>query len=155
MLSPGQKAVVQHVMGPIGCALACLMFLSSIDVLRRIVKNKSVGEFSYFPFLVQVCNCALWVAYASADYKGGKMLWPLLCNAFGLVMASISMLTFFLYCDQDQRRGMAWCIIPIACVLGISVWVEEDASGVGVDVIGYLCLVVNMVMYYGPCAGIG
>jgi len=155
MLSKEQLDVVQRVMGPVGCALACLMFLSSIDVLRRIVKNKSVGEFSYFPFLVQVCNCALWVAYAWVDYQDGKMLWPLLCNAFGLVMASISMLTFFAYCDSDQRKGMVWCLLPIACVVAIDAWVQQDTSGLGVEAIGYACLVINMVMYYGPCAGIG
>jgi len=155
MLSLEQLQLLQEVMGPIGFILACVMFLSSIDVIRRIVKNGCVGEYSYFPFLVQVCNCALWVAYACADYQGGKMFWILLCNGFGLCMASISLIIFFGYCDPDQKMRMLWCLIPVACVLSFVAWVNVDRTGLGVEAVGYACLVVNMIMYYGPCAGIG
>jgi len=144
-----------NIMGPIGGVLACLMFLSSIDVLFRIVKRRGVGEYSYFPFLVQVCNCALWVAYCCADYKGGAMFWPLLCNGFGFVMASISILTFFIFCTSEQKMGMLWCVVPLAVVLGFDAWVVKDTSGLGVWAIGNACLVINMIMYYGPCAGVG
>merc|ERR1719253_418732 len=94
LLTPKQLDLLQEVMGPTGAFLACCMFLSSIPVMLDIKKRNGIGEYSAFPYVVQVCNCALWDVYSLADYQGGKMFWPLFCNAVGLVIASASFLCF-------------------------------------------------------------
>eukprot|EP00929_Paragymnodinium_shiwhaense_P007813 TRINITY_DN11170_c0_g1_i4.p1 TRINITY_DN11170_c0_g1~~TRINITY_DN11170_c0_g1_i4.p1 ORF type:complete len:181 (-),score=11.83 TRINITY_DN11170_c0_g1_i4:227-769(-) len=154
-LSKQQLHLLQNIMGPVGATLACLMFLSSVDVLSRIVRKRSVGEYSYFPYLVQVCNCALWVFYCWADYQGGKMFWPLFCNSFGCMMATTSLLTYFVFCTNEQKRSMTWSLGLLVAVGIFGVWVMNDDTGLGSWAVGNACLVINMIMYYGPCAGIG
>ena len=79
---------LEQVMGMFGGTLASIMFLSGFEVAADIVKRKSVGQYSPFPYFVQILNCTLWVVYATAEFHTGHMFWPLACNAVGLVVAS-------------------------------------------------------------------
>lgn len=158
------RKTLEKVMGPIGGTLAIVMFLSAGPVMIQIVKEGSVGEFSVFPYVVQICNCALWVIYALAD-KGnpftgdGKMLWPFTCNAVGVVIAGFAYTLYFFYCNSSERKSVMTFSWPaFAAILGFAVYVfmqtGEGREWTAEKVAGNLCLVVNIVMYMGPLAGL-
>lgn len=155
---------LQKVMGPIGGTLAIVMFLSAGPVMLQIVREGTVGGFSAFPYVVQMCNCALWVIYALSD-KGsplggtGTMLWPLACNAVGLVIASCAYSLYFLYCTQEERKPvMLWSWPAYLALAGFAIYVFTRAPGdkrqLAAEIAGNACLVINIIMYMGPLAGI-
>ena len=47
-------------MGPLGCTMQIIMFLSGLEVAFDIVKKGSIGHYSPFPYIVQILNSALW-----------------------------------------------------------------------------------------------
>lgn len=158
------RKTLEKVMGPIGGTLAIIMFLSAGPVMLQIVREGSVGEFSAFPYVVQICNCALWVTYSLAD-KGnpftgdGKMLWPFTCNAAGVLLAGLAYVVYFTYCSRAERQAVvlvSWP--PFALILGFAVYVflktGEARQWTAENIAGNLCLAVNIVMYMGPLAGL-
>ena len=46
------------------------MFLSAAPVVQDIFHRRSIGEYSFFPYLVQICNTMLWVSSAGCDLAG-------------------------------------------------------------------------------------
>jgi solute carrier family 50 protein (sugar transporter) len=155
MMSDATLTLVQNIMGPVGAVLASAMFLSSIPVMRYIMSTKGVGEYSCFPYVVQTCNCALWTTYSITYWQGGKMLWPLLTNGLGLLIASVSLLVYLCFCGRDALRGLVPYYSPVVlataafCVYALVTMTDTVAM-----VAGDFCLVINMIMYLGPCAGI-
>jgi len=151
--------IIEAVMGPLGLILATIMFSSSYPVLKDIISRKSVGAYSYFPYLVQVANCSLWVLYSIADYEGGKMLWPLLTNAVGIVIAGLTSLIFFSYAESNMKKKICLLSVPlIAAIYAYGIFAivirQRKLEHELADWEGTFCMVVNMIMYTGPLAGL-
>merc|ERR1719375_159177 len=119
-------------MGPIGALLACVMYMSSIPVVRDIISRQTVviaeGEgsarmtYSYFPYLTQICNTALWTAYAFNNYQDGKMFWPLFCNVYGLAFVTFVFVIYFYYCE-GKKEMITQTSPPLAIAAGICSYV--------------------------------
>jgi solute carrier family 50 protein (sugar transporter) len=154
-LPPDVQELLQNVMGPIGAVLACCMFSSAFPVLRDIRARKDVGEYSYFPYLVQLCNTSLWSAYAISDYQDGKMFWPLFCNVVGFVIVAFAFMIYFTYCKRDDKVNMMMhTSIPLMIVFtfcGYCIFIRTKSI---TSLAGTLCLIINMIMYAGPLAGL-
>lgn len=153
----GTMEIVESVMGPVGLIVATMMFCSSYPTLKDIISRKSVGEYSFFPYFVQVCNCSLWVLYSIADPDVG--LWPLITNAVGLVVASLTCLTFFTYVERRKKVTMFFATFPVLVLIytyGIFAIVvkKKKLEHELANWEGTFCMVVNMIMYAGPLAGI-
>jgi solute carrier family 50 protein (sugar transporter) len=155
LFPPDVQELLQNIMGPIGAVLACAMFSSAFPVLRDIQMRKDVGEYSYFPYLVQLCNTSLWSAYSISDYQDGKMFWPLFCNVVGFVIVSGAFTIYFRYCKRDDKVMMIMhTSVPLIIVFtfcGYCVFVRTRSI---TSLAGTLCLIINMIMYAGPLAGI-
>lgn len=145
---------LEQVMGMFGGTLASIMFLSGFEVAADIVKRKSVGQYSPFPYFVQILNCTLWVVYATAEFHTGHMFWPLACNAVGLVVASCVYTIYLTFSTPAVRTAWLPSLLPCALTVVLGVVILWSRTPALVAFAGSACLVVNVVMYAGPLAGI-
>jgi solute carrier family 50 protein (sugar transporter) len=163
-LDPETASALQRVMGPIGAVLACVMYMSSVPVARDIISRKTVvigdGEgpnrmtYSYFPYLTQICNTALWSAYAFNNYQDGKMFWPLFCNVYGLAFVTFVFSIYFNYCDREGKKEMLQqASPPLFIVAVICTYVTCVHTSSVVEMTGTMCMVINIIMYAGPLDG--
>lgn len=151
--------IIEVVMGPLGMLLATAMFSSSYPVIKDIRSRGNVGEYSYFPYLVQVCNCSLWDLYSLADYGGGKMLWPLLANVVGLIISGLSYFMYFLYADPKTKCTICAVTTPLllliyGCGIFILITGQKDLHDELTNAEGIFTLIANTAMYTGPLAGV-
>eukprot|EP00931_Biecheleriopsis_adriatica_P026323 TRINITY_DN16028_c0_g1_i1.p1 TRINITY_DN16028_c0_g1~~TRINITY_DN16028_c0_g1_i1.p1 ORF type:complete len:303 (-),score=44.23 TRINITY_DN16028_c0_g1_i1:43-891(-) len=146
--------LIKNIMGPLGATLACIMFSSAFPVIRSILRSGSVGQYSYFPYFVQSCNCILWVGYAFT--KGlDTMFWPFYCNLVGLLIAFPSFCIFTAFCSKEQRTVLIYRSAgPLVVVSSFCLFTLVKDEKWLTDLAGTLCMVINMIMYLGPCAGI-
>lgn len=161
-LSEETKTIISDVMGPLGTLLACVMFGSSIGVIRQVRRNKSIGGFSFVPYLLQLCNCSLWVIYALGDWGDGSKLWCFVANAIGLVIVILTYCVYTCYCTRDQKRNVVRkSALPILAIIAFAVYVvfadiagEPTTPEVAAVASGKSCMILNIIMYLGPCAGL-
>ena len=88
----------------LGLTTALFMFLSPITVIRRIIIEKSISEFSEVPYVVSMMSCVLWVAYGVAT--PGRIL-PMATNIVGLfcqVFYCATFLNFSVGSDYERIR---------------------------------------------------
>mmetsp|Transcript_98420 Transcript_98420/g.175284 ORF Transcript_98420/g.175284 Transcript_98420/m.175284 type:complete len:301 (-) Transcript_98420:54-956(-) len=154
-LDPETAAYVENIMGPIGATLACIMFSSSFPVMQTIIRNGSVGEYSYMPYFVQTCHTLLWTCYAFADYQDGKMFWPAFCNGLGFLIASSSLTCFTIFCNGPQRLSLLKvCVAPILLDGLFGFYLLACREKWLISVAQQLAMWINVIMVGGPCAGI-
>ena len=141
-------------MGPLGTAVAVVMFSSGFEVGVKIMRRKSVGEYSPYPYFVQSLQCCMWIIYAAAYYHTGHMLWPVVSNSYGAVCSSIVFGIYLRYCSPELRRRWLPCLLlflPVA-LAGIVIFTLEYP--LVLEAYSLFLLAVNLVMYSGPLAGI-
>lgn len=162
-LSKEAVTIISNIMGPVGTFLACLMFGSSIGVIRQVIRDRSVGGYAFLPYLLQICNCWLWVTYALGDWGDGSKVWCLVANAIGLVIVILTYSVYTYYCTRDERRNLVKTSAPLIFMLiAFAVYVacadlagNPTTSDAAAIVSGKACMILNIIMYLGPCAGLG
>lgn len=162
-LSKESVTIISNIMGPVGTFLACLMFGSSIGVIRQVKRDRSVGGFSFIPYLLQIINCSLWVIYALGDWGDGSKVWCLVANAIGLIIVILTYSVYTYYCTRDEKRNLVkQSAPPIFIIIAFAVYVAfADIAGVPTTpdaaaiISGKACMILNIIMYLGPCAGLG
>ena len=80
--------------------------LSGTVVIRDICKRKSVGEYSYFPYVAQMCCTALWDTYAVINWQDGKMFWPLTVNLFGLSVSTTIFAIYVTFATPKEKKAI-------------------------------------------------
>eukprot|EP00933_Yihiella_yeosuensis_P051031 TRINITY_DN48860_c0_g1_i1.p1 TRINITY_DN48860_c0_g1~~TRINITY_DN48860_c0_g1_i1.p1 ORF type:complete len:287 (-),score=-0.33 TRINITY_DN48860_c0_g1_i1:74-934(-) len=155
-LDPQTLAIVEDVMGPLGSFLAIVMFASAFPVMRDICRMRSVGEYSYFPYVVQILNCILWTTYSWADFDGGKMFWPLFANGIGLIITLTSLTIYTIYCAQPAKKAMLLrSVPPLVLCAAYGLFTVVNHTEEVVSIAGTVTMLINTLMTLGPCAGIG
>ena len=61
---PSSNDAVGEVMGWLGCAAALVLFISPAWTFAKIIRERSVAQYSCTPYLCSLLNCALWTTYA-------------------------------------------------------------------------------------------
>eukprot|EP00930_Biecheleria_cincta_P008460 TRINITY_DN10990_c0_g1_i1.p1 TRINITY_DN10990_c0_g1~~TRINITY_DN10990_c0_g1_i1.p1 ORF type:complete len:295 (-),score=23.87 TRINITY_DN10990_c0_g1_i1:123-1007(-) len=161
-LSKEAVTIISNIMGPLGTLLACVMFGSSIGVIRQVIRDKSIGKFSYIPYLLQLCNCSLWVIYALGDWGDGSKLWCFVANGLGLIIVILTYAVYTYYCSRNEKRALLkTSVLPLIAIIAFAVYVVfADIAGkpttpeVAALASGKACMILNLIMYMGPCAGL-
>ncbi|KAL7205293.1 hypothetical protein ACSBR2_018270 [Camellia fascicularis] len=113
--------------GVIGNIISVLLFLSPLGTFLRIVKHQSPEEFESFPYICTLLSSSLWTYYGIT--KPGSSLLPLL-------MAKTATLA-----------GILNVGFPVAAILVTYLRMQGDLR---IDVIGFMCAGLNIVMYASP-----
>jgi uncharacterized protein with PQ loop repeat len=153
-MSPELLSMIAQIMGPLGATLLSAMFLSGFGVARDIIKKKSVGEYSPFPYVVQIMTCSMWVIYAIAIYHTGDMFWIVVCNSVGLVVASTIYSIYLGYSSLELRMKWLPSAVPFLMIALIGCRILWTMDSQLITFLGHSLLLVNTVMYAGPLAGI-
>ncbi|KAI3941739.1 hypothetical protein MKW92_021596 [Papaver armeniacum] len=147
-------AVTRRIVGVIGNFISCGLFLSPIPTFRSIHKKGAVEDFSPYPYIVTVLNCALWIYYGKITPDS---LLVISINGAGLIIEFIYVAIYLFYANKKQRKpagilSLAEIFSYVALVLSCSL-IPNPQSWRGM-LIGWLCVVVNVLMYAIPCVAI-
>lgn len=133
-----------------------VMWLSPIQAIwlakDSIYRTRSSAKVSTaFGFVAGAVQCALWVLYASTRLE--DMTVPLLVNLFGGLLNLSFVLCYWTYSTGEQHSKVLWHVAGLcpALVLGVGVW-YFDSDNV---LVGYIAVVLNVLMYFGPLAAAG
>ncbi|OMP03272.1 SWEET sugar transporter [Corchorus olitorius] len=138
--------------GVVGNIISVLLFLSPAETFWRIVKNRSTEEFESLPYICTLLNSALWTYYGVI--KPGSFLVATV-NGFGVVVEMIYVTLFLIFASPTRRAktGMIFGLLDVgflgAAVLVTQLVVEGEMR---INVLGFLCAGLNIVMYGSPLA---
>jgi len=126
-----------------------MLFLSPVEVIRKIVKEKDVGGFSPVPYLATVLNCSLWLMYGLTK---GNLTQLLVVNTFGKSTAAIYLGFFMWYTREKIQLCMQIAGTVGACA---ALWFISVALRPKIDqvfLLGVFGTVAGALMFSGPLA---
>ncbi|KAL8137627.1 hypothetical protein V2J09_003628 [Rumex salicifolius] len=144
---------IRFAVGIVGNILSFGLFLSPVPTFWRVLKNKSVEEFQFYPYVATVMNCLLWVFYGLPIIHPNSIL-IITINGVGLVVELVYLSIYFFYTDSKRKRveigGYLLIEILFLAVLGAPTLklchTHEERS----RIIGIFCVVFGIVMYASP-----
>ncbi|THF94871.1 hypothetical protein TEA_013379 [Camellia sinensis var. sinensis] len=116
------------------------------------MKNRSTEEFESFPYICTLLSSSLWTYYGIT--KPGSYLVATV-NSFGVVVEVIYVSLFLLYAPPRMKAKTATLAgilnvgFPVAAILVTYLGMQGDLR---IDVIGFMCAGLNIVMYASPLA---
>ncbi|OMO98104.1 SWEET sugar transporter [Corchorus capsularis] len=138
--------------GVVGNIISVLLFLSPAGTFWRIVKNRSTEEFESLPYICTLLNSALWTYYGVI--KPGSILVATV-NGFGVMVEMIYVTLFLIFAPPTIRAktGMIFGLLDVG-FLGAAVLVTQLVvqGEMRINVLGFLCAGLNIVMYGSPLA---
>jgi len=126
-----------------------MLFLSPVEVIRKVVKEKDVGGFSPVPYLATLMNCSIWMMYGLTK---GNLMQLLVINAFGKSTAVVY-LGFFLWYSREKIQLVMQIAGTVAGV--ITLWFISVALRAKIDqvfLLGVFGTVAGALMFSGPLA---
>jgi len=140
-------------LGWIASASCIGLFMSPVpQVIMKVIKSKTTGQFPDTPYLVSLVNCALWCMYAIPK----RLTQCLAINGLGVVLNVMWICVFVVYTEKKTNLmiKIAAVLAVIGTVFAIQMglgWNEDTATGVTGDVAD----VFNIGMYGAPLAAVG
>ena len=133
------------VLASLGTAAGIAMALSPLPTMRSIVHSKSVGEFSVFPYIATLCQCALWISYAGAT-PGKTSLIPV--NALVAALELAYCIAFVIYANNELHTTLKTMMYPTV-ITGLAILVSFLSSSPS-KFLGVFAVLANIVMYAAP-----
>ncbi|KAB1994943.1 hypothetical protein ES319_D13G129400v1 [Gossypium barbadense] len=143
---------LSFLVGVVGNIISVLLFLSPLGTFCRIVRHRSTEEFESFPYICTLLNSALWTYYGVT--KPGSLLVATV-NGFGIVVELIYVALFLIFAPPriKAKTGILFGVFDVgfvaATVLGTQLILDGEMR---IDVIGFLCAGLNILMYGSPLA---
>ncbi|XP_058224062.1 bidirectional sugar transporter SWEET17-like [Rhododendron vialii] len=138
--------------GVTGNIISVLLYLSPLGTFRRIVKHRSTEEFESFPYISTLLSSTLWTYYGIT--KPGSYLVATV-NGFGAVVQVIYLSLFLAFAPPRIKAKTAILagILDVGFAVAAILVTHFAAPGdLRIDVIGFLCASLNIVMYGSPLA---
>ncbi|KAI4378936.1 hypothetical protein MLD38_016353 [Melastoma candidum] len=143
---------LSFVVGVIGNVVSVLVFLAPVKTFWRIVRTRSTEEFQSFPYVCTLLSSALWTYYGII--KAGAYLVATV-NGFGIVAESVYVILFLVYAPQKSKINTAAMVgaLDIGVLAGLILATGLGMKGdIRIDVVGFMCAGLNIVMYGSPLA---
>lgn len=121
----------------------------------RIVKRRSTEEFDGLPYVCTLLQACMWIYYGLTK-PGGILIATV--NIVGTVLEVIYVTLFLIYASPSKRANIAmWVGFLDVGFLGAAVLVTQFAvhGDLRIDVIGFICAALCIVMYGSPLAIMG
>ncbi|KAK8938763.1 Bidirectional sugar transporter SWEET4 [Platanthera zijinensis] len=138
--------------GIVGNIISFGLFLSPAPTFKRILKNKSVEQFSVIPYVATLLNCMLWVLYGMPFVKPNSTL-VVSINGVGVVIELIYVIIFLLYSGGARRNKAILLLVAdfafVAAVasLVLSLYKTHERRTL---IVGILCIIFCIIMYISP-----
>ncbi|KAA8545189.1 hypothetical protein F0562_019922 [Nyssa sinensis] len=138
--------------GVIGNIISVFLFLSPVGTFRRIVKRRSTEEFESLPYICTLLSSSLWTYYGVTKPKSFLVA---TVNGFGAVVEIIYVSIFLIFAPPRIKAKTAVLALTldvgflVAVILVTHLAMHGDLQ---IDVIGFVCAGLNIVMYGSPLA---
>ncbi|KAF9623031.1 hypothetical protein IFM89_036012 [Coptis chinensis] len=157
-----QREAVRTVIGIIGTlnlqvawsstVLGLLGFTDIGETYKQIIKRKDVEEYSPWPALFTVLNCAMWVFYGMPFVHPHSTL-VYTINGIGCVIELSYLIIYVIYANKKQRRllGSAFALVLAFFVLVVVlIMLLLHTTSKRSLPTGIICVVLNICMYASP-----
>ena len=136
------------ILASLGTAVGIALALSPLPTIRTIISNKSIGEFSVFPYIVTFCQCVLWMTYAGVT-PGKSSLFPV--NGFVSAVELGYVIIFVNFVNPEQRMNLIKLILIPTTAMMVSILLSLVSPNPS-KVVGFFAVLSNIVMYGAPLA---
>ncbi|KAF8401442.1 hypothetical protein HHK36_012381 [Tetracentron sinense] len=141
---------LSFIIGVIGNIISVLVFLSPVGTFIRIVQHRNTEEFESLPYICTLLNSSLWTYYGLT--KPGALLVATI-NGFGIAVETVYVILFLIYAPAKMKAKTA-ILVGILDVgfLGAVILVTRLSmhGDLRIDVTGFICAALNIVMYGSP-----
>ncbi|KAG7620028.1 SWEET sugar transporter [Arabidopsis suecica] len=145
--------LLRKIVGIIGNFIALCLFLSPTPTFVRIVKKKSVEEYSPIPYLATLINCLVWVLYGLPTVHPDSTL-VITINGTGILIEIVFLTIFFVYCGRQKQRLIISAVIAaetaFIAILAVLVLTLQHTTEKRTMSVGIVCCVFNVMMYASP-----
>ncbi|CAN8308182.1 unnamed protein product [Cochlearia groenlandica] len=152
MMSPNLK-LIRKIVGVLGNIIALCLFLSPTPTFLRIVKKKSVEEYSPIPYLATLINCFVWVLYGLPMVHPDSLL-VITINGTGILIEIVFLTIFFVFCGRKKQRLIITAVLAaetvFTAVLAVLVLTLQHTTEKRTMSVGIVCCVFNVMMYASP-----
>ncbi|XVF66201.1 hypothetical protein PTKIN_Ptkin10aG0016500 [Pterospermum kingtungense] len=138
--------------GVIGNVISVLVFLSPVGTFWRIIKHSSTEDFESLPYICTLLNCSLWTYYGITK-PGGLLVATV--NGFGILVEAVYVVLFLIFAPRKMRvkTGILVGILDVGFLAAAIVVTRLAVEGeTRIDVIGFMCAGLNIIMYGSPLA---
>ncbi|ESQ38449.1 hypothetical protein EUTSA_v10029447mg [Eutrema salsugineum] len=150
-----QLDLIRKIVGVIGNIIALCLFLSPTSTFIRIVKKKSVEEYSPIPYLATLINCLVWVLYGLPMVHPNSTL-VVTINGTGIVIEIVFLTIFFVFSGRQKQRlviaGVLAVEMVFVVILAVLVFTLQHTTNKRTMSVGLVCCVFNVMMYASPLA---
>ncbi|XP_024377763.1 bidirectional sugar transporter SWEET4 [Physcomitrium patens] len=139
------------ILGVLGNITAICLFTSPIPTFIKIVKKKTVADYSGFPYVCTLLNCLLWVVYGLPVVEFQVLVVTI--NAAGCFIEFLFLTLYLLNAEKKIRmKVMKLLMLVLVSFIAVTVLVLEliEDKKKRKTVIGTLCAVFAVGMYASP-----
>ncbi|CAA7039709.1 unnamed protein product [Microthlaspi erraticum] len=152
-MDSGQRDLVRQIVGIIGNFIALCLFLSPTPTFVRIVKKRSVEEYSPIPYLATLINCLVWVLYGIPLVHPDSLL-VVTINGTGIVIEIVFLTIFFIFSGRKKQRLVIAAVLAVElvfiAVLTVLVLTLQHTTKERSMSVGITCCLFNVMMYAAP-----
>ncbi|XP_010922634.1 bidirectional sugar transporter SWEET2a [Elaeis guineensis] len=137
--------------GIAGNLFAFVLFVSPIPTFKRIVKNKSIEQFSGLPYVCSLLNCLICMWYGLPCVSYGVILVATV-NSIGAAFQLVYVTLFIIYADTTRRLKMSGLLIAVFCVFSLIIYVSLELFDhqARQTFVGYLSVASLVSMFASP-----
>lgn len=119
----------------------------------RIVKKKSVEEYSPIPYLATLINCLVWVLYGLPAVHPDSTL-VVTINGTGILIEIVLLTIYFVFCGRQKQRLIIAAVLAVetafVAILAVLVFTLQHTTEKRTMSVGIVCCVFNVMMYASP-----
>ncbi|KAL8161392.1 hypothetical protein V2J09_012881 [Rumex salicifolius] len=140
------------IVGVVGNVLSFALFISPAPTFCRVIKNKSVEEFKFHPYVATILNCMLWIFYGLPVIHPHSTL-IITINGVGLALEVAYMSIYFYYTDKKKRIHILLFILAELVFVGglaaiaINLFHTHASRS---NFVGGFCTFFGILMYASP-----
>ncbi|KAL5747744.1 hypothetical protein ACOSP7_024761 [Xanthoceras sorbifolium] len=146
---------VRNVVGVLGNIISLFLFLSPVPTFVRIVKKRSVEQFSPAPYLVTLVNCSVWVLFGLPMVHPHSIL-VVTINGTGTAIELVYIALFLFYSNNKKQRLRVFLALLVELIfialVTILVLTLLHTTKQRSMVVGIICILFNVMMYASPLA---
>ncbi|KAF4649587.1 sugar transporter [Perkinsus chesapeaki] len=143
---------LKSIFGFAGTVVGLGLSLAPIPTMIDIIKNKSIGDYSPFPYAVTLVQNLMWVLYGRITPNRDDIV---IANSLSAIVELSYCIIFWFYAKTSvKRRHLAWLHGgSVAFILIVVSFAKAVESGISVNTsLGIMASALNALMYGSPLA---
>ncbi|KAK9161535.1 hypothetical protein Syun_007876 [Stephania yunnanensis] len=139
--------------GVVGNVVSLMLFAAPILTFKRVIKEKSTGEFSCVPYVAALMNCLIYSWYGSPMVSNNWENLPLFTvDGLGILFECSFVIVYLSFASPRGKKAVYYMVTPVvggfvAMVVSTSLLKDHHLRKA---LVGGFGLVASIVMYSSP-----